>query len=119
MFSAPAPFVFMLTSILLVCLLLLALVQSQSWRRQSRYRRAEAALLAHQQHTEQKDALLDYVLRYYSLHARDPFVALPGFDEKRCHHCHYPISEGHAPSCIWQIVRPVSLTLYSETKAKA
>lgn len=63
------------------------------------------------------DEVLDLLLRFYSLHVSDPYVTRPGFDERRCFHCHYPDTHGHSPDCIWLRIRPLTQTLY-ETNTK-
>jgi hypothetical protein len=73
---------------------------------------AKAQLRADLDARSDADATLDYVLRYYSLHVPDPYLERPGFPEKRCHHCHYPLLEGHATDCIWCVVRPHVSALY-------
>ncbi len=61
----------------------------------------------------EKDKALDYLLRFYQLLITDPYVAKPGYDEKRCHHCHFKQASGHDPQCPWATVRPLVQRLYS------
>jgi hypothetical protein len=86
--------------------LLIGLVLLVAWTR-TLYSllRTKAALAASR-------SLLDYVLRFYALDVSNPYVSLPGFDEQRCHFCHYPINEDHHQSCIWAVLRPITSKLY-------
>lgn len=61
---------------------------------------------------EAADKCLDFVLRTFSLNVQDPYIVRPGFAEKRCYHCFYPVEEGHDRVCPWSIVRPFVERLY-------
>jgi hypothetical protein len=56
---------------------------------------------------------LDYICRQFSLHIRDPYVVRPGFSEKRCYYCWYPVEHDHAHDCPWKVVRPLTELLYA------
>jgi hypothetical protein len=61
-----------------------------------------------------KDSLLDYLLRFYQLNLHDPYVAKPGYDEKRCYHCHYVIGKGHDVLCPWVQCAPLVRRLFTD-----
>jgi len=59
---------------------------------------------------QDKDKTLNYLLHFYQLTLPDPYVTKPGYDEKRCYHCHH--ETGHAHLCPWATVRPLVAKLY-------
>lgn len=56
---------------------------------------------------------LDFVLQYFSLNLKNPYILRPGYDEKRCMHCHIPEGFQHDSTCIWQKLYPTTSKLYS------
>jgi hypothetical protein len=69
-------------------------------------------LLETQQEHEEKDRVLNYVLRTFNLHVQDPYVQRPVYDEKRCYHCHIPEGFKHADDCSWFLCQPLVTKLY-------
>lgn len=62
--------------------------------------------------SKSRDQILDCVLRTFNLHVSDPYTVRPGFEEKRCLHCNYPVGYNHAPDCIWMKLQPYVQKLY-------
>ena len=60
-----------------------------------------------------KDTCLNYLFVYYQLNLPNPYVTKPGYDEKRCHHCHFADGHGHDMSCPWIVCQPFIKTLYA------
>jgi hypothetical protein len=60
--------------------------------------------------------LLDYLLGRFSLNVVDPFISRPGFTEKRCFHCFWPIDAGHDPNCPWLVVKPAVEALFQPSE---
>lgn len=63
-----------------------------------------------------KDKCLDYLLRFYSLNLSDPYVTKPGYDDKRCYHCHYATGFGHDALCPWLACQPLVQKLYRDNQ---
>jgi hypothetical protein len=59
-----------------------------------------------------RNTLLDYLFRQYYLNKPNPYILMPGYEEKRCYHCFYPEYAGHDATCAWQHCRPVTEGLY-------
>jgi hypothetical protein len=66
-----------------------------------------------EEQAEVRNTLLDYLFRAYYLNKPDPYLLLPGYEEKRCYHCFHPEYAGHDPTCIWQHCRPFTEVLYA------
>jgi hypothetical protein len=59
-----------------------------------------------------RDNALDYILRYYQLNISNPYITRPGFEDRRCFHCHHPEGFGHHQECPWLHLRPLTAVLY-------
>lgn len=62
---------------------------------------------------DEKDKCLDYLFKFYQLSIADPYMVKPGYDEKRCYHCHHKAGHGHDPQCPWAVVQPLINRLYA------
>ena len=59
------------------------------------------------------DWYIDLLCRAFFIHVDDPYILRPGYDEKRCHHCNYPINEPHSNACVWQMCAPLRKKFYT------
>lgn len=67
-----------------------------------------------QQDSAERDQTLNYVLKTFNLTVSDPYILRPGYDEKRCYHCHIPEGFRHADDCPCNLVHPVVTKLYGK-----